>query len=438
MSKPEMPQEVQAKVSQWFLGALIVALATAGFAAVAGSAFRPPPGFAGDFIQDWLSARDALDGRPVYSNLPDALRRHLGEPVNNPLPWNAHPPGSILLALPLARLDHADAFFAWNLITFPLLVIAVWIVVAELGPWTGWRAAGVAGLVSVLGVTSFPLYQQVILGQFNALLAFLLAVAWVADRRGWQTLTGLSVGLAVAVKLFPAFLFLYLFAARRWRAAGVAALTALAINALAIALFGVDAYRTYVRDVVPAVSAKYATYWNNLSVSAFWLRLFDPTTESGVVAMSVAPLTGKLLAAASRFVVVVVVGLAAWRARTIEARDRALALATIGMVLASPIAWPHYLVLLVVPVGVLIAATVRTPWRWPLLVCLLIMWLPDTFVPALVLGREQAEAMSVHRHRPLTAAENLLVASVPHYALVGLFLLVFRLPTAQRDTNTAG
>jgi hypothetical protein len=39
--------------------------------------------------------------------------------------------------------------------------------------------------------------------------------------------------------------------------------------------------------------------------------------------------------------------------------------------------------------------------------------------------------MSVHRHEPLSPVSNLLLASVPHYALLGLFILVLRLP--QRD-----
>ena len=404
---------------------LLVALATAAFALAAGEAFRPKPGFVGDFTQDWLSARDALAGRSAYGSLPDALRRHFGaEPPEDFLPWNAHPPGSVLLALPFATLEHHDAFFAWNLVTFPLFVVAVWIVVAELGPWRGACAAGVAAIVSVLGVTCYPLHQQVVLGQFNALLAFLLTVAWVADRRDKWALAGVAVGVAAAVKLFPAFLFVYLLAARRWRAAGVAALTLFVVSGIAVAVFGVEAYRVYAREVVPAVSAKYATQWNNISLSAFWLRLFDPTAESRVVALTASPLLGKVFAAGSRLLVVVLVAFAAWRARSVAARDRAFALAAIAMVLVSPIAWPHYLVMLVVPVGLAVAELGRTRWRWALFACLALMWLPDTFAPALALGREYAEQMSIHRHDPLTPARNLLVASVPHYALVALFVLV--------------
>jgi hypothetical protein len=424
----------RARHSELFAGALLVVLATVVFAALTGDAFRPDPRFVGDFTQDWLSSRDVIEGRPAYGPLAESLRRHFdAEPPEDFLPWNAHPPGSVLLALPLARLEHATAFFVWNAVTFPMFVCAVWIVAAELGPWRGWRAASVAAAVAVVGVTCYPIHQQVVLGQFNALLALLITGAWAADRRGWGTLAGGAVGAAAAVKLFPAFLLLYLIAARRWRAAGVAVVVGGAISACAAVALGTDAYRTYVIDVVPAVSARYATQWNNLSLSAFWLRLFDPTPESRVVAVWAAPTVGKVLATASRFVVVGLVGWAALRATTTEGRDRAFALAVVGMVLVSPIAWPHYLIMLVVPVGLLVVGLGRTPWRWALLACLAVMWLPDTFVPKLILGDKRAELMSVHRHPPLTPGENILIASVPHYALLGLFLLTLWLPTKRAE-----
>jgi alpha-1,2-mannosyltransferase len=416
-----------------------VALATAAFALVAGEAFRPRPGYVSDFTQDWLSARDVLDGRPAYGDLPDALRRHLnGEPPQDFLRWNAHPPGAVLVLLPLARLEHADAFFAWNLLTFPLFVVAVGLVVGELGGYGLKREALAAGAVAVAGVTCYPLYHQVLMGQFNALLAFLLAVAWAADRNGRGALAGGAVGVAAAVKLFPAFLLLYFVAARRWRAAAATVVTALALTALSVGLLGSDAFRTYAREVVPAVSAKYATQWNNLTLRAFWLRLFDPTDESRVVALAPAPAVGHALAALARLAVVVLVGRAALlsAAGPVARRDRAFSAAVAGMILVSPIAWPHYLIMLVVPVGVLAAAPAGG--RWALGACVAVLWLPETFAPGLVFGAGYAEQMVNHQHDPLTPAANLLVTSVQHYALLGLFLLALRRPNEPPDGPRTG
>jgi hypothetical protein len=422
------------------VGVLLVALATALFAALSG--FLPPRGFVGDFTQDWFSARDYLDGRPVYGSLPDALRRHIGrEPPQNFLRWNAHPPGSVLFVLPVAGLSHDRAFIAWNWLTFPLFVFAVWIVAAELGVRPAPRAAALAALVAVLGSTSHPLYQQVINGQFNALLAFLIAVAWAADRHDRWCLAGAAIGLAAAVKLFPGFLFLYLLVARRWRAAGTAVVSCLLVNGLALAVFGVSAYQTYFRDVVPDVAAEFATKWNNLSAPAFWLRLFDPAPASRVLPLAHAPVLGRVLASAAQLIVVALVARAGWRARSVADRDRGFAIAVVGMLLVSPITWPHYIVMLVVPIALLITRTPRGSARVLLVVCLGVLWLPDVLVPWLVYGREEAFRLSVHRHEHLSAAGNLLMGSVPHYALLGVFVMALRIPRsgseAQKSENRA-
>jgi len=116
-----------------------------------------------------------------------------------------------------------------------------------------------------------------------------------------------------------------------------------------------------------------------------------------------------------------------WRARTLRERDLAFSASVVGMILVSPLSWSHSLVLLVVPIGVLLRATTG-PWRWVLLVCLVVLWLPDTFVTGLLFGRAFAEALIGPAPPLLTPAETLLGAAAPHYALLGLFLLTLKRP----------
>ena len=181
--------------------------------------------------------------------------------------------------------------------------------------------------------------------------------------------------------------------------------------------------------MVPATAARYGGAWTNLSVSAFWLRLFDPALSSGVVPLADAPLVGKALAAVARLAIVVAVVLAAWRARSPGRLDRAFAAAVVGMILVSPLSWSHSLVLLVVPVGVLLRDT-RGPARWLLFACLVVLWMPDTFVTGLLFGRELADSLVGPNPRPLAPVETLLGIAVPHYALLGLLLLVLK-PVAE-------
>src|ERR1041385_2978084 len=89
-----------------------------------------------DFFQDWASARNWFEGLPVYTRHEVTLPRYLGYPVDETMSLlsgvNAHPPTSVVLALPLAHLDYSDALLAWNLLSLPALMASLWIVQRQL------------------------------------------------------------------------------------------------------------------------------------------------------------------------------------------------------------------------------------------------------------------------------------------------------------------
>jgi hypothetical protein len=118
--------------------------------------------FVMDFFQEWSSGRNFWFGRPIYAPQEDSLAFYLGlqyvpaggaaqvpakpspsqeaQPSSESRPIlivlndvNAHPPSSVLLALPLARLDYWDAFLTWNLLSLAALGICGWLVVRNLG-----------------------------------------------------------------------------------------------------------------------------------------------------------------------------------------------------------------------------------------------------------------------------------------------------------------
>src|SRR5581483_1924161 len=262
--------------------AVVLVLAVLAFGKSFVTAFRPPPDFLTDFIQEWLSARNSFAGEPVYEDQLTALGRHM--PAFKPdnadtlLPWNAHPPASVLVALPFGRLDFRDAQFAWNLVNFPLFLVSIVLVWRELGgPVRPWQVLAAAAVVLLASAVVSTLFQ----GQLNFLLAFLLTLGWVADRRGFQLGAGLAVGLAAGLKLFPGFILIYFLAARRWRAAVGLVAAAVALNAAALAVFGLGTFETYVRDVVPSLQV-FQSGWRNLSIYGWMLRLLDPhPTQAG-------------------------------------------------------------------------------------------------------------------------------------------------------------
>jgi len=398
------------------------------------AAVRPPPDAFTDFSQEWLSARNYRAGLPVYANQTESLYRHtdlLRAPGEGILPWNAHPPASILLALPFARLDYADAHLAWNLATAPLFVLAVVLVLRELR--VRLRPSSVFP-ATVLVIACHPLSYQLLQGQLDFVLAFLVTAAWVADRRGRPGWAGAAVGAATAIKLYPGFLFVYFLFARRWRALATGAAAFLALNALAAGVFGPEAFRTYVGEVLPAVVG-YRTDWRNVSLAGFWLRLFDPDEADRVAAVVRAPFAGHVIAAACRLAVAAVVAVVCVRVKSVAARDRAFALCLVGMLLVSPIAWTHYFLLLLLPLGLVWARLPADGPRVAMWAAFLVMWLPENFFATLVFGPEVATAMARNKH-PLLGAWDCFVATAPlHLALVGLFALTLLTPAAEPEAD---
>jgi hypothetical protein len=417
MSSPEGSSWGPGRTLFWGLAVLLAALV---FGPQLVRSFRPADGDLLDFCQEWLSVKNYRAGLPVYSDQTEALFRHTGltpAPGHPMLPWNAHPPASILLALPFGSLGYEDAQFAWNLATLPLFVVSLVLVFRELRiPYPPQAILPTLAL----GLICYPLFTQIAQGQLNFVLVFLITVAWAADRRGYSGWAGAAVGAAAAVKLFPAFLFLYFVCTRRWRAVVAGGVVFLALNGAALALFGVEAFRTYVTEVVPSVSG-YVTDRRNASLTGFWLRMLTP--EARVNALADAPLAGRIIANVLGVAITAVTAWVCWRAADTGRRDRAFAATVLAMLLVSPITWPHYFVLLPVPLAVLWTRLPAGPPRWLLVLLLVPLWVSDIYFHQMFLGRQMAQEMLNPTHRPITPAENLYVLSLSNYALLGLFLL---------------
>lgn len=388
------------------------------------NAFRPPPRFVGDFVQDWASGREFQAGGFVYGDTRAAFSRATNTPEaenQQVLPRNAHPPGAILATLPFARLDHRDAHFAWNLATFPLFAIGVFSLTREfLGArWKFW-------LIPDLGAAAFcyPLVLQLQLANFSCLLGALLIGAFLAERRGYGVAAGLFAGAAAAMKLVPGLLLAYYLLSRQWRNA-IAMLIAIAmINGAALALFGVEAFRTYAIDTVPVVERENLSSWLNASMPGFFMRMFAPHEAHRILPLVHSPELGRTLAAASQLAALLAVAWASFRGP----RDRAFALTCAAMLLIGPLTWPHSSLMLAVPIAFVAANTAPGPRRTALLACLAVMWMPANYAAQLLIGPERAALMNRDAHRALTPVENLLATTPATLALLGIFVLGLRSP----------
>ena len=138
-----------------------------------------------DFYQDWASARNFLNGGPIYADISLTIERYLGWrlPENWPAQYwrkNYRPPPAVILTLPLAWLDYSRAFLLWSLMSLAALVatfarlarqlnakpsIDWWLALARcrrVAGWDGARVADVDGFVVPVLCRAGPVHLTVV------------------------------------------------------------------------------------------------------------------------------------------------------------------------------------------------------------------------------------------------------------------------------------
>jgi hypothetical protein len=262
-----------------------------------------------------------------------------------------------------------------------------------------------------------PLLQQLIHGQLNLVLLLLVTGAWAADRSGRPGWSGVLVGAATAIKLFPGFLFLYFLLRRQWSALVTGAVTLALLTGLTAVVLGPEVYATYLREVVPRLES-YRSSWFNASLVGFWTRLFNPATREE----HVEPLWRSAWAARAGILLswLAVVALAAWsvqRARTRLQLDHAFGVAVTGMLLLSPITWDYAFLLLLVPIALLCADPPRSEAaKLLLMLALAALWFWQKPVCQVIIPGGIAQGVA-------SPAHALTILSYPCYALFVLLVL---------------
>ena len=265
-----------------------------------------------------LAGQVLLDGGNFYQ-LPGALQF-------------LYPPFAALLAMPLALLPVALVQIAWT-------VAGAVMIVAVLHRWgqTGWRLSlwSSAVVYAVL-----PVSQTFAFGQLGILLVALVALDLAPGPRalpGRRLLPeGVLTGVAAALKLTPMIFVLYLLAARRWRAALTATISAGACTILAAIILpgaSLDFWGRLAHGDTGLGGS--LIYYTNQSVYADFVRVFR-----------LAPLGSALGLAACAVVVVLGVWAAAVWHRAGEVRF-AVTLCGVASLLASPVSWLHHFVWIV-------------------------------------------------------------------------------------------
>jgi alpha-1,2-mannosyltransferase len=305
------------RMSAWVgLGVLPLALAV-----IFGAVFLSRGAGRSDFWTFWLAGRTVLHGGdpyPALASLPDVADKWFAPFV--------YPPVAAFLLAPVAVLP-----FALAKVVFLLLNLAGVVVALRLLGVRDWRCYGAA-------FASPPVIEAAGIGTISIPLLLIVAAAW--RWRAHAVRTGLLVACAVTAKLFLWPVWFWLVRARRYRAAAIAVGASLAAVVLSWAAIGFAGLRDY-----PALLDRLTGLEGPNSYSVYsLLRVLGAGDGAAVRVGYVLGIVG--VAVALRFV----------------RGDRRVLAALLGVsFLATPILWPHYLVLLFVPIAFV---SRRFSWLW--------------------------------------------------------------------------
>jgi hypothetical protein len=280
-----------------------------------------------DFQTFWQSGRDVLHGHSPY---PDALPAVAQRTAFRPF---VYPPVAAVLMAPFALLPQAIANVVWVVVGVGSIAGAMWLLDVR-----DWRCYG-----AVFG--SSPVWSSLVQGAISSVLVLACAALWRFRSRRW--VAGALLGGLVALKLYLWPLGVWLLATRRVQASllgVVVAVTGVAASWAAIGFAGLGDY--------PQLIGRLSALVGDESYSPYAL-LRALGAPAGSSRLLILVFGGALLAA------VVVHG------RRPSGERPAYALAVGASLVLSPIVWPHYLTLLIVPLA-LARRRIAVAWTVPM------------------------------------------------------------------------
>jgi hypothetical protein len=345
-----------ARIGLW---ALVAVLAIRGVPFLADAAVRPSHGFVAYYTASRLVAEGADSARFYDDIWFKAQMKRYGLAADD---VHINPPATNLLLLPLVGLDYTSARVIWTIFNLVILAGSVtWIL------WqTGLRGLWIPACIAFVLMFE-PLYANFYLGQAYVLVLGLLMAAWHAVRHQRDRSVGVSLGLALILKLAGVFVWLLLLIRRCWTALAWAAGSALAIVVVSLPWLGLNAWFAYAQ-VVAGLSAQperaVTAYQTTLG---FFRHLFTFDEKWNLAPLVHSPLLGTLL---PWLAFAALAGVSAYRVHRTRQTDLAFSGFVILGVILSPLSLDYHYVVLLLPAAILAtwARERRRPWVWCVLV----------------------------------------------------------------------
>jgi hypothetical protein len=257
----------------------------------------------------WEASRAIVDGQSPFP-APTTAAVDVGNPA-------VYPPTIGLAASPLLLLPFDVAAAFWFVGLLAGVAGALWMLGVR-----DWRCY-------VLALTTFPVIHGAVFGNVTLILVLATAVAW-RYRDRWP-IAAAALGFAIAVKLFLWPLGVWLLATRRFAAAAGAFVGGTVMLLGSWATIGFAGLRDY-PDLLDALTHVFALHSNSLYALVLWAGSSHTLAQLAAVSVGALVLVGVYVLA-----------------RRGDDRE-SFSAAMVAALVLSPIVWPHYFALLLIPV----------------------------------------------------------------------------------------
>ncbi|MBN8550182.1 MAG: DUF2029 domain-containing protein [Deltaproteobacteria bacterium] len=364
-----------------------------------------------DYTQDFVMVAALRAGDSPYAPIPELIARYL--PACQHVPLNAHPsPHPISMAVlvsPLAGvLSYTQSYALWMAIESLALLCALLLCarIPEQRP-----SAPTLAFVAIAVLSAFTSYDDIFLGQANFTILALLCVALLLLKQNRDAGAGVVFGIAIGIKFFGWPIAVLLLARKRWKAAAGLGVGFVLVQIVSWSVSGLATLRHYYQEVVPTMTAFYASCGLNQSLSTLPLHLFRGYSEhcynwpdDGALAVPLFE-SERLLQITMPFLpLLLAVAIFAWAYRTPKLRDAIVGLTCFSVVL-TPVVWGHAAVLsyiLLISLYEYRASVIKSP----LAILLLALWIGAVFIiPTFVPGSPHRDFLAaLHNISVLLAA----------------------------------
>lgn len=254
---------------------------------VAGSYVRSVNHPTGQDLRIYLRAGQRLaGGESIYDDalaLRGAVERDRWAVPSGPY---CYPPTLAAMLSPLAGQPVGAVVLGFAALNVFLMAFCVWCTARFLPPEVArlWWP-----VIACVFLIYYPIHEDLVIGQTQVLLLSLMLGSLHLLRGKRQILAGIVLGLAIAIKLFPAVLVVFFLWQRKWIAAASACLTGGLVLGLAFAVAGPRSLSDFIAILPVWTSGPLSTFPLKQSLGNFWSRLFVascfnvPLVESAVL-----------------------------------------------------------------------------------------------------------------------------------------------------------